>query len=51
LHADHAEMLAAFVARDAAALLSRAETHHRRLLDSIAAFPPDDTFADEPHIC
>ena len=54
LHADHGEMLAAFVARDAGALLSRAEAHHRRLLDSIAAFPPDDTFADEPvqpHIC
>jgi DNA-binding GntR family transcriptional regulator len=58
LHADHGEMLAAFVARDAASLLSRAECHHQRLLDSIAAFPPDDTFADEPavnrlspHIC
>jgi DNA-binding GntR family transcriptional regulator len=48
LHADHGEMLAAFVARDAAALLSRAEAHHRRLLDSIAASPPDDAFADEP---
>jgi DNA-binding GntR family transcriptional regulator len=48
LHAEHGEMLAAFVARDAAALLSCAEGHHRRLLDSIAAFPPDDTFADEP---
>jgi DNA-binding GntR family transcriptional regulator len=48
LHADHGEMLCAFVARDAPSLLSCAAAHHRRLLDAIAAFPPGDAFADEP---
>lgn len=48
LHADHGEMLAAFVARDSTALLACAETHHRRLLDAIAACPPGDAFVDEP---
>ena len=49
LHADHREMLAAFVAGEAAALLSCAAAHHRRLLDAIAAFPlPGETFADGP---
>jgi DNA-binding GntR family transcriptional regulator len=48
LHADHGEMLSAFVARDAPSLLSCAAAHHRRLLDAIAAFPPGDAFADEP---
>ena len=31
-----------------AALLSCAATHHRRLLDAVAAIPPGDAFADEP---
>jgi DNA-binding GntR family transcriptional regulator len=48
LHADHGEMLCAFVAQDAPSLLSCAAAHHRRLLDAIAAFPPGDAFADEP---
>ena len=45
LHADHSEMLAAFVAGDGPALLSCAAAHHQRLLDAIAAFP----LAGEPH--
>jgi DNA-binding GntR family transcriptional regulator len=49
LHADHREMLAAFVAGDAPALLSCAAEHHRRLLDAIATLPPDgEEFAGEP---
>ena len=48
LHADHGEMLSAFVARDAPSLLSCAATHHQRLLDAVAAIPPGDAFADEP---
>jgi DNA-binding GntR family transcriptional regulator len=49
LHADHREMLAAFVAGDAEGLLACAGAHHRRLLDAIATLPPEDeSFADEP---
>lgn len=49
LHADHREMLAAFVAGDAPALLSCAAAHHQRLLDAIATLPPGgEAFADEP---
>jgi DNA-binding GntR family transcriptional regulator len=49
LHADHLEMLAAFVAGDAPSLLSCAATHHQRLLDAIATLPPGGAaFADEP---
>ena len=49
LHADHREMLAAFVARDAPALLTCAAAHHGRLLDAIATLPPGgELFADEP---
>ena len=49
LHADHREMLAAFVARDAPALLACAATHHGRLLDAIATLPPGgELFAAEP---
>jgi DNA-binding GntR family transcriptional regulator len=49
LHADHREMLAAFVTGDAETLLARAAAHHRRLLDAIATLPPDGgSFADEP---
>jgi DNA-binding GntR family transcriptional regulator len=65
LHADHGEMLAAFVAGDAAALLSCATVHHRRLLDAVAVFPlagqtlaepfyndqPPDIEPGRPHIC
>ncbi|MFD9700149.1 GntR family transcriptional regulator [Lentzea sp. NPDC059081] len=39
LHADHEGMLAAFVARDAAALVEAARTHHDRLRSSLAAVP------------
>ena len=39
LHADHREMLTAFVAGDVTALLSCAAAHHGRLLDAVAAFP------------
>lgn len=49
LHADHRDMLAAFVAGDAPALLSCAAAHHQRLLDAIATLPPGgEAFADEP---
>ncbi len=49
LHADHREMLAAFVAGDARDLLSCAAAHHQRLMDAIATLPPGgDAFADEP---
>jgi DNA-binding GntR family transcriptional regulator len=49
LHADHSEMLAAFVAGDAPALLSCAEAHHRRLLEAVATLPSGSGwFADEP---
>lgn len=49
LHADHREMLAAFVAREAEVLLACAAAHHRRLLDAIATLPPGgELFADEP---
>lgn len=49
LHADHRDMLAAFVARDAPALLACAAAHHGRLLDAIATLPPGgELFADEP---
>ncbi|MFD5828789.1 GntR family transcriptional regulator [Lentzea sp. NPDC060358] len=39
LHADHRGMLAAFVARDAPALVEAARTHHDRLRSSLAAVP------------
>src|SRR6478752_4950478 len=45
LHADHGEMLSAFVERDSAALLTCAAAHHQRLLDAVAAIPPGDAFA------
>jgi DNA-binding GntR family transcriptional regulator len=48
LHADHREMLSAFVGGDAPALLSCAAAHHQRLLDAIATLPPgSEDFADE----
>ncbi|WP_191297525.1 GntR family transcriptional regulator [Lentzea cavernae] len=47
LHADHEGMLAAFVARDPAALVDAARTHHERLRTSLAAVPRDTgLFAD-----
>jgi DNA-binding GntR family transcriptional regulator len=39
LHRDHADMLAAFVARDAERLLGAAGTHHRRLRSSLETLP------------
>ncbi|OLR92530.1 GntR family transcriptional regulator [Actinokineospora bangkokensis] len=39
LHDDHADMLAAFVARDAEALLSAARAHHSRLASLLGAVP------------
>jgi DNA-binding GntR family transcriptional regulator len=41
LHADHQEMLAAFTARDAVALLAASGRHHQRLEAVIAALPAD----------
>lgn len=41
LHAEHGDMLAAFLARDAARLLAVAADHHRHLEESIAALPRD----------
>ncbi|HEV7973993.1 GntR family transcriptional regulator [Amycolatopsis sp.] len=47
LHLDHNEMLTAFVARDTAALLRAAGTHHGRLRSSLAGLPTDTgLFAD-----
>ncbi len=39
LHRDHDEMLAAFVARDGAALVEAARVHHERLKSSLASVP------------
>ncbi|GAB3904102.1 GntR family transcriptional regulator [Kibdelosporangium lantanae] len=39
LHRDHDEMLAAFVARDAPALLEAAHAHHERLRSSLSSLP------------
>ncbi|MCP9275700.1 GntR family transcriptional regulator [Mycolicibacterium arenosum] len=41
LHADHGEMLEAFLDRDAEALLAVSGQHHRRLNDVVATLPPD----------
>jgi hypothetical protein len=46
LHDDHRDMLTAFVAGDAAAVLVVAATHHDRLRDAIASLPAG-LFADE----
>jgi DNA-binding GntR family transcriptional regulator len=49
LHADHREMLEAFVTGDARTLLACAQAHHQRLLGAIATLPPDGgSFVDEP---
>ncbi|OLT09977.1 hypothetical protein BJF78_29600 [Pseudonocardia sp. CNS-139] len=54
LHAEHEWMLAAFVARDAAALLDRAARHHehlRRAIGSLFSHPggqPDRSDQREP---
>lgn len=48
LHGDHAEMLAAFTARDAAALTGLCTAHHRRLQSSIALLPRDAGLFAEP---
>ena len=49
LHADHAAMLTAFVAGDAAGLLACAAEHHGRLLGALATVPPgEELFATEP---
>ena len=46
LHVDHGDMLDAFTAGDAAALLDCATAHHGRLLHAVAALPgTDDRFA------
>ena len=39
LHADHQEMLAAFQARDADALVAASDRHHRRLESAISRLP------------
>lgn len=41
LHADHAQMLEAFLDRDATALLTVSGQHHKRLSDVVANLPPD----------
>ena len=41
LAADHVEMLDAFAARDAAALISLTGVHYRRLQDIVAKIPPE----------
>ena len=43
LHGEHAEMLDAFVARDAERLLAVSAAHHRHLEESIAALPRDSS--------
>jgi DNA-binding GntR family transcriptional regulator len=48
LHADHAGMLAAFVARDAEALIRVCGEHHRRLQAFIARLPQDTGLFAEP---
>ena len=49
LHADHAAMLSAFVAGDAASLLECAAAHHGRLLGALETLPPGaELFAPEP---
>jgi hypothetical protein len=49
LHADHREMLTAFVASDTETLLSCAAAHHDRLRQAIASMPPArGLFLDEP---
>jgi DNA-binding GntR family transcriptional regulator len=40
LHSDHGELLAAFLARDTAALLRSARAHHRRLRSALHAEHP-----------
>jgi DNA-binding GntR family transcriptional regulator len=49
LHRDHDDMLTAFVARDAAALLRTAGTHHRRLESSLQTLPRHTGLFAEPH--
>jgi DNA-binding GntR family transcriptional regulator len=47
LHRDHGEMLTAFLARDADALVAAARAHHERLQSSLEALPPHTgLFAD-----
>ncbi|WP_137147186.1 GntR family transcriptional regulator [Mycolicibacterium sp. CR10] len=41
LHADHGQMLEAFLDRDAGALLTVSVDHHRRLNTVVATLPPD----------
>jgi DNA-binding GntR family transcriptional regulator len=51
LHRDHDDMLAAFVARDDAALLEAARAHHERLRLSLQSVPRHTgLFADEENI-
>jgi DNA-binding GntR family transcriptional regulator len=48
LHRDHAKMLAAFIARDSAALLDAAREHHARLRTSLHAVPQHTGLFAEP---
>jgi DNA-binding GntR family transcriptional regulator len=41
LHEDHREMLDAFLARDAPALLAVSEAHQERLVAALSELPPD----------
>lgn len=47
LHADHAEMLAAFCARDPEHLAAVSALHHHRLQSAIHALPPDTGLFEE----
>ncbi|WNV89473.1 GntR family transcriptional regulator [Umezawaea sp. Da 62-37] len=49
LHNDHDAMLAAFVARDAAALLEAARRHHGRLQSSLELLPRHTGLFADPH--
>jgi DNA-binding GntR family transcriptional regulator len=48
LHADHQEMLAAFIARDAAALVASSGRHHQRLESVIALLPEQSGLIADP---
>ena len=50
LHSDHTAMLDAFLRRDASALLSASEIHHRRLDTVIATLPTDTGLLAEKDI-
>jgi DNA-binding GntR family transcriptional regulator len=48
LHADHADMLAAFESGDTAALLAEAVRHHEELRRAVASLPADPALFADP---